>query len=126
MKQLLLVGFGGFIGSVLRFWLSKLNVSWYFHAIPMGTLMVNILGSLLIGFLFGIFAGKEIAPTNLRLFLIVGFCGGFTTFSAFTNENATLLQNGEYLTSFIYIAGSIIFGILAVFIGFWLANLFTN
>lgn len=122
MKQLLLVGFGGFFGSIARYWMSKLNLTWDFHSIPMGTLAVNIIGSFLIGFMLGIFMNSNLLHTNLKLFLVVGFCGGFTTFSSFTNENFLLLQNGQYFTALIYIGGSIILGILAVFAGFLIAN----
>ena len=122
MKQLLLVGFGGFFGSIARYWMSKLNLTWDFHSIPMGTLAVNIIGSFLIGFMLGTFMNSNLLHTNLKLFLVVGFCGGFTTFSSFTNENFLLLQNGQYLTALIYIGGSIIIGILAVFAGFLIAN----
>ena len=122
MKHLLLVGFGGFFGSIARYWMSKLNLTWDFHSIPMGTLAVNIIGSFLIGFMLGIFMNSNLLHTNLKLFLVVGFCGGFTTFSSFTNENFLLLQNGQYLTALIYIGGSIIIGILAVFAGFLIAN----
>lgn len=122
MKQLLLVGFGGFFGSIARYWMSKLNLTWDFHSIPMGTLAVNIIGSFLIGFMLGIFMNSNLLHTNLKLFLVVGFCGGFTTFSSFSNENFLLLQNGQYLTALIYIGGSIIIGILAVFAGFLIAN----
>lgn len=122
MKQLLLVGFGGFFGSIARYWMSKLNLTWDFHSIPMGTLAVNIIGSFLIGFMLGIFMNSNLLHTNLKLFLVVGFCGGFTTFSSFTNENFLLLQNGQYFTALIYIGGSIIIGILAVFAGFLIAN----
>ena len=122
MKQLLLVGFGGFFGSIARYWMSKLNLTWDFHSIPMGTLAVNIIGSFLIGFMLGIFMNSNLLHTNLKLFLVVGFCGGFTTFSSFSNENFLLLQNGQYLTALIYIGGSIIIGLLAVFAGFLIAN----
>ena len=122
MKQLLLVGFGGFFGSIARYWMSKLNLTWDFHSIPMGTLAVNIIGSFLIGFMLGIFMNSNLLHTNLKLFLVVGFCGGFTTFSSFTNENFLLLQNGQYLTALIYTGGSIMIGILAVFAGFLIAN----
>ena len=122
MRQLLLVGFGGFFGSIARYWMSKLNLTWDFHSIPIGTLAVNIIGSFLIGFMLGIFMNSNLLHTNLKLFLVVGFCGGFTTFSSFTNENFLLLQNGQYLTALIYIGGSIIIGILAVFAGFLIAN----
>ena len=89
----------------------------------MGTLTVNILGSILIGFFLGIFVNSDLLNTNLKLFLVVGFCGGFTTFSSFTNENFILLQNGQFLTAFVYILGSVLVGILSVYIGYLISNL---
>lgn len=123
MKQLLLIGFGGFIGSIARFLVSKLNVSWHVMSVPMGTLVVNIAGSLLIGFLAGIAAKSDVLSADLRLFLMVGVCGGFTTFSSFTNENMMLIQNGQTLTALIYISASVILGLVAVFLGYSLSNL---
>ena len=123
MKEILLVGFGGFIGSVARYLVSKLNITWQFLSIPMGTLTVNILGSLIIGFLVGISVKSELISNDLRLFLMVGLCGGFTTFSSFTNENFMLMQNGQFLTVFLYTALSIVLGFLAVYFGYVLSNL---
>lgn len=123
MRQLLLVGFGGFLGSIARYLVSKLNLTWHYHDIPMGTLTVNIVGSILIGFFLGIFVNSDLLNTNLKLFIVVGFCGGFTTFSSFTNENFILLQNGQFLTSIVYVLGSVLLGILAVYIGYLISNL---
>ena len=89
----------------------------------MGTLTVNIVGSILIGFFLGIFINSDLLNTNLKLFIVVGFCGGFTTFSSFTNENFILLQNGQFLTSIVYVLGSVLLGILAVYIGYLISNL---
>ena len=123
MKHLLLVGLGGFIGSVARFLVSKLNLSWHFFSIPMGTLTVNVLGSFIIGILVGISAKSDLISTDLRLFLMVGFCGGFTTFSSFSSENLMLLQNGQVVTMLIYTALSILLGFLAVYLGYIFTNL---
>lgn len=123
MKQLLIIGFGGFIGSILRFLVSKLNVSWHFLSIPMGTFTVNIVGSLVIGFLVGLAAKTDLLNTDFRLFLMVGVCGGFTTFSSFANENMMLIQNGQIMTALIYISASILLGLAAVFLGYSLSNL---
>ena len=123
MKQLLIVGFGGFIGSIARFLVSKLNLHWHFLSIPMGTLTVNVLGSLIIGFLAGVSAKSEIISPAMRLFLMVGICGGFTTFSSFTNENLTLMQNGQFLSVLLYTGFSLIFGFLAVYLGYITSNL---
>ncbi len=123
MKQLLLVGLGGFIGSVARFLVSKLNLSWHFLSIPMGTLTVNVLGSFIIGILVGISVKSDLISTDLRLFLMVGFCGGFTTFSSFSSENLMLMQNGQVVTVLIYTALSILLGFLAVYLGYIFTNL---
>ena len=123
MKQLLIVGLGGAIGSIARFLVSKLNLHWHFLSIPMGTLTVNVLGSLLIGFIAGVSARTEIISPSMRLFLMVGICGGFTTFSSFTNENLTLMQNGQFLSVLLYTGFSIFFGLLAVYLGYVASNL---
>jgi len=123
MKQLLLVGVGGFIGSIARFLVQKLNLNWQVLSIPMGTLTVNVLGSLLIGFIIGVSGKSEIISPSLRLFLMVGICGGFTTFSSFTAENMTLMQNGQFATVLIYTGLSILLGFLAVYLGYTLSNI---
>lgn len=123
MKQLLLVGVGGFIGSIARYLVSKLNLYWHFLSIPMGTLTVNIVGSFIIGIIAGISTKSELMSPDLRLFLMVGICGGFTTFSSFTNENMMLMQNGQFLTAFIYTGSSIFLGFLAVYLGYFITNL---
>ena len=124
MKQLLLIGLGGFVGSVFRYLISKLNNYWHFLSLPIGTLSVNVLGSLLIGFLVGISAKSDVISSDLRLFLMVGFCGGFTTFSTFSNENMMLIQNGQILTALFYTSLSILLGFSAVYLGYLSSTLF--
>ena len=122
MKQLLLIFLGGGAGSVLRFLISKnLNP---LTGLPLGTLLVNLLGSLLIGIFLGLGLKQELLSPNATLFLATGFCGGFTTFSAFSYENQALLKAGDFLTFGLYAAGSIFLGIAAVLIGLWLARSF--
>lgn len=118
LKEVLLVGFGGFIGSVARYYVSKLNLYINFFSIPVGTLLVNVLGSLLLGFLVGIAFKSSILTLEWRLFLMFGLCGGFTTFSAFTAENLVLLNNGQILSVALYTGLSILLGFTAVFIGY--------
>jgi CrcB protein len=124
MKQIMLVGLGGFIGSIGRYMISKWNTNECFIAIPIGTLAVNILGSFIIGFLAGVPIKSEWMTADMRLLLMVGICGGFTTFSSFTNENMSLIQNGQYILAFSYTLTSIALGIAAVFIGHYLSNYF--
>jgi fluoride exporter len=118
LKQLLLVGTGGFIGSVARYLVSRLGARIDWFSIPVGTLVVNIVGSLLIGFLIGISEKSPILTVEWRMFLMVGLCGGFTTFSSFTGENLMLLKNGQVLPLLLYTAMSILLGFTAVYIGY--------
>ena len=122
MKQVLLVFLGGGAGSVLRFLVSKnLNPV---TGLPLGTLLVNVLGSLFIGVILGLGLRQEMLSPNATLLLATGFCGGFTTFSAFSYENQALLKAGDYLNFGIYSAGSIVLGIAAVLAGLWLSRSF--
>jgi CrcB protein len=123
MKNFFLVGIGGFIGSIARYYVSKLNLQYDLFSIPVGTLTVNVLGSFIIGILTGISAKSELLSAEWRLFLMVGLCGGFTTFSTFTNENLMLMHNGQLLTVLIYTSVSIILGFIAVYLGYTITNL---
>lgn len=122
MKKLLIVGLGGAVGSILRYLVTLLTSKYYANPFPLATFLSNILGCILIG-LFISFFSQNVISNNYKLFLITGICGGFTTFSAFSSENIQLLQNGNYLTAYAYIFSSIIFGLLAVYIGL---NFFKN
>ncbi|WP_333473537.1 fluoride efflux transporter CrcB [Salinimicrobium sediminilitoris] len=122
MKQVLLVFIGGGLGSALRFLISK-NLN-QVSSIPLGTLLVNFSGSLLIGLILGLGLKQEMLSPNTTLLLATGFCGGFTTFSAFSFENQALLKAGDYVNFGIYSAGSIFLGIAAVLIGMWLSRIF--
>ena len=118
IKHLLLIGAGGFIGSVARFLVSRLNTRIDWLSMPVGTLTVNVLGSLLIGFLIGISEKSPILTVEWRMFLMVGLCGGFTTFSSFSGENLMLLRNGQFLPLLLYTALSILLGFTAVYLGY--------
>jgi CrcB protein len=118
LKNLLFIGAGGFIGSVARYLVSRLNTHVDWFAVPVGTLAVNVLGSLVIGFLMGIAEKSPILTVELRMFLMVGLCGGFTTFSSFAGENLTLMRNGQFLALFLYTGLSILLGFTAVYLGY--------
>jgi CrcB protein len=117
-KQLLLIGTGGFIGSVARYLVSRLSTHVEWFSVPIGTLTVNVAGSLLIGFLIGISEKSPILTVEWRMFLMVGLCGGFTTFSSFTGENLMLIKNGQVLALLLYTALSILLGFTAVYLGY--------
>jgi CrcB protein len=123
LKNLLIIGSGGFLGSVARYLVSQLNLTVSFHSVPVGTLLVNITGSLVIGFLTGIAEKSLMLTPEWRLFLMVGLCGGFTTFSAFANENLMLIHNGQVMAVLLYTGLSIFLGFLAVYLGYILTNL---
>ncbi len=122
-KNILLIGTGGFVGSVARYYVSKINLHVEFLSIPVGTLLVNVLGSFLIGFLTGISAKSMLLNAHLRMLLMVGFCGGFTTFSTFSGENLMLMQNGQFLSVLLYTSLSVILGFSAVYLGYITSNL---
>ncbi len=122
IKELILVGLGGGIGSIFRYLSSVLinkNISSVF---PFATFIVNILGCLLIGFLIGLAERNGVLDKNLRLLLITGFCGGYTTFSTFSSENLFLLQANHYFALFTYIVLSVAIGLFAVWLGIVLSR----
>ncbi|MFL5740558.1 MAG: fluoride efflux transporter CrcB [Flavisolibacter sp.] len=115
--NLLLVALGGASGSVLRYLCQKwINESWQ-HSFPLATFLINIFGCLLIGIFYALGEKTDILTPQTRLMLVTGFCGGFTTFSTFAFENVGLLRSGDQIYFLLYTAGSVIFGILAVFAG---------
>lgn len=116
-KMILLVGAGGFIGSVARFLSQQLIARYYPSSFPWGTLTVNILGCLIIGAVYALGEKGNILTPDIRLLLATGFCGGFTTFSSFAYENIALIRDGEFLYTFLYIAASVIIGLLAAYVG---------
>ena len=118
VKNLFLVFLGGGFGSMLRYGATFL----WNHHFPYGTLVVNLLGSLLIGIFLGLYEKQIFAQMHWML-LIVGFCGGFTTFSSFAVENLKMLQSGALTSFFIYTFGSVVLGIALVYVGFRLARL---
>jgi CrcB protein len=96
----------------------------YPHAFPLGTFTVNILGCLLIGLIYGLSEKSPAITMGWRLFLAVGFCGGFTTFSTFANENLALLRDGEFFYFFLYTGLSVVLGITATFLGVIITKIF--
>lgn len=115
MKYLLLVFLGGGLGSSLRYFISsQLNTE---NVLPYGTLLVNIAGSFVIGAILGHVLKNETLNQGTVLFLAAGFCGGFTTFSAFAFENFQYLREGAYAQFATYTIGSLVLGVAAVFVG---------
>jgi len=113
-----MIGSGGFLGSIARYTASKYFQNLFLSAYPWGTFIVNITGCLLIGLLYGIFTRSGYLSAEWRLFLTVGFCGGFTTFSTFANENFLMIREGDFFYFLLYTGLSIFLGITAVYIGY--------
>ncbi|MDZ4844333.1 MAG: fluoride efflux transporter CrcB [Chitinophagales bacterium] len=123
MRILLLVGAGGFIGSVLRYLAAQFVQNKFLSAFPFGTLSVNVIGCFAIGIIFAL-AEKGNLSAEWRLFLATGICGGFTTFSAFSIETISLMKEGQMTGAFLYILASIALGLGATFLGIVLVKLF--
>ena len=119
IRNFLLIGLGGALGSMLRYGTGILIGQRNF---PVATLLINIIGSFIIGIVMAYSLRNEAFSANWKLFLATGICGGFTTFSAFTLENLQLLQNGKFGICGLYITCSLLFGIVAVWMGFKLGG----
>jgi CrcB protein len=118
-----LIGLGGFLGTLCRYgtsvWVSRRFPAAF---IPYGTLLVNVLGCLLIGIIFGLSEKHELISAQWRLILVVGFCGGFTTFSSFAYENVAMLQQGNYTGFIVYTLSSVLICLLSVVGGLYLVK----
>ncbi len=122
MKSWILIALGGGVGSVLRHLTVSCLSKCGWAAFPLGTFAVNAAGCFLVGLLFGLSARLDALNQEWRLFLQVGFCGGYTTFSAFSLENVKLFESGHYATLALYVAGSLGAGVLAVWAGYALVG----
>jgi CrcB protein len=121
----LAVAAGGALGSVARFWMTGAVTTLTGARFPYGTLLINILGS----FVIGVVAGLTLTPSRMgmhpdvRIFLMVGICGGFTTFSAFSLQTLELIQTGDVIPAALYVAASVVFCMIFVWFGWWLGRL---
>lgn len=121
-KTLFIVGLGGGIGSAFRYLVSVVTDRYFQTSFPWATFLVNVIGCLIIGILIGFFAKQQVGNPALKLLFVTGFCGGFTTFSAFALENIKLFQSGNTLLALLYIALSVLLGIFAVWGGMLLVK----
>ena len=123
MKLLLIVGIGGFIGSISRYFVTLFVQNKFLSTFPFGTLSVNIAGCFLIGLVYALSEKVNIAA-EWRLFLITGMLGGFTTFSSFSNETVSMLRDAQYGFAILYVSCSVIIGLLATLGGIFLIKIF--
>lgn len=122
MKIILAIGTGSFIGGIGRYLLFQFIQTRFVSAFPFGTLAVNIIGCFLMGVVFGIGERSSLDP-QIRLFLATGILGGFTTFSAFSNETFGLIRYGQFWLATSYVLASVILGVLATWLGYILMKM---
>ncbi len=123
MRLIFFIGLGSFLGGIARFLLSRWFQGLFLSSFPYGTLLVNVLGSFLIGSFYGIFNRLPIIDSQFRMFLTVGFCGGFTTFSTFANENILFLRDANFYYFFLYIFMSLFLCLIATYLGYVITKL---
>ena len=122
MLHLILVAVGGAIGAALRHLVNLASLRLFGPNFPWGTMAINIAGSFAMGVFIELLARRFNASSELRLFVATGILGGFTTFSAFSLDFASLWERGEALPAFGYAAASVVGAIAAIFLGMWLAR----
>lgn len=120
--EYLWIGIGGFLGANARYIASREILQRVGAGFPYGTLVVNVTGAFLIGIIVTILANRGISDPTVRQLVVVGFLGGYTTFSTYTMEAVSMIQDGRWGSALAYIAGSNVIGLLACAAGIWLAN----
>lgn len=117
VSRTILVGIGGLIGSLARYWLAGVAQRWAGAGFPAGTLTVNVLGSFVVGLVMVLSLDRGLLSADMRLLLAVGLCGGFTTMSTFSYETVALLRDGDVLIALANLGATIVVCFLAVWLG---------
>ena len=124
MLKVIIVGFGGFFGSIFRYLIYLLSNNLIGYSFPLGTILVYIIGCFLIGLTYQIFSDMISLSDNLKLFMTIGFLGGFTTFSAFSLDVFLLYQSNSKLVAIIYIFITLVLSLLAMLGGMWIFKVY--
>ena len=122
MRTFWAIAIGAAVGGVSRYYLASAVQQRVGASFPWGTLLVNVTGSLLLGFLIRYALATPAVTVEMRALLTTGFCGGYTTFSTFSAETAALLEEGQYERAGAYVVGSVVLSLVATFCGFILAR----
>lgn len=122
MQKIAFIGLAGLVGTLSRYWLSGLVAQRYGETFPVGTLLVNVIGCFLAGFLFYLMYERYLVNQMLRTVVLIGFLGGFTTFSSFGLQTFTLIRDGEFGLAALNIGVSNFVGLLMVWVGYTLAK----
>lgn len=122
MIKLILIGLAGFIGTLSRYWLSGVVGRRYGETFPLGTLVVNLVGCFLVGLLFYLLHERFLVNQTVRTVVLIGFLGGFTTFSSFGLQTFTLLQDGEFGLAVLNVSAANLVGLVLVWAGYTLAK----
>ncbi len=122
MKDLIFIFIGSGLGGLTRYSLGKWINSLHEYHFPLGTLIINIIACFVLGFIIGLADHKQMMTATTRLFWAVGFCGGFSTFSTFSSETLTLLQEGHSTSLILYILSSVLLCVTATFVGLLIAE----
>ena len=124
MYDILAIALAGAAGAVSRFWMTRTIFDWLGTSFPYATLIINISGSLLLGFFSVLFLQKIDVPESLRFAVLVGFLGAFTTFSTFSYETLSLLEQGQQVKAIVYVSASVLICVFAAWLGVLLARFF--
>lgn len=117
IKMMLIAGAGGFVGTCCRYLVTRWCAMMFSGSWPLGTFLVNVAGCFVFGVLLGLFEKTQTVSTTESLLLVTGFCGGFTTFSAFAGEVCLLGDKGQFVTSLVYLLASVALGVIMVIAG---------
>ena len=123
MSRLLLIGLAGFVGTIGRYWLSGVVARRYGETFPVGTLVVNLIGCFLVGLLFYLMQERFMVNPTVRMVILIGFLGGFTTFSSFGLQTFSLLRDGEFGLAILNLTASNFVGLVLVWVGYTLARI---